>query len=117
MNGTLMNDEIFGPVLPIIRGNVFFCLVPFSQRFFLFVVVLDLSLILVTVKSVDEAIAFINQRPLPLALYMFSNNPSNQEKVLNNTRSGACCFNEVLLHFANSRLPFGGALSLAGIYM
>jgi acyl-CoA reductase-like NAD-dependent aldehyde dehydrogenase len=79
MNGTLMSDEIFGPVMPIIR-----------------------------VKTMDEAIAFINQRPTPLALYLFSNNPTNQDKVLQNTRSGACSLNEVLLHFANSKLPFGG---------
>jgi len=79
LDSELMTDEIFGPVLPLIP-----------------------------ISSVDEAIEFINKRPLPLALYLFSKNKAEQDKVLARTRSGACVLNELLLHFTNAALPFGG---------
>jgi len=75
----VMQEEIFGPILPIIP-----------------------------VSSVEEAIAFVNKKPKPLALYIFSNNPKAVENVLNSTSSGGACINDVLLHVATSELPFGG---------
>jgi aldehyde dehydrogenase (NAD+) len=75
----VMQEEIFGPILPIIP-----------------------------VSSMGEAIAFVNKRPKPLALYVFSNNREVVDTVLNFTRSGGACVNDVLLHVSSSELPFGG---------
>lgn len=75
---SLMSGEIFGPILPI-----------------------------VPVKDVNEAIAFINSRDQPLALYVFSSAKTAQ-KIIDNTRSGAVVVGDTLLHFAISALPFGG---------
>ncbi|KZT02538.1 NAD-dependent aldehyde dehydrogenase [Laetiporus sulphureus 93-53] len=76
---SLMSEEIFGPVLPIIP-----------------------------VKDVDEAIEFINARDDPLGLYIFSNDSAFKAKVIDNTRSGGASVNEVVVHFATHGLPFGG---------
>ncbi|KDQ58413.1 hypothetical protein JAAARDRAFT_128720, partial [Jaapia argillacea MUCL 33604] len=76
---SLMSEEIFGPVLPI-----------------------------VPVKDLDEAIKFANARDHPLALYVFSIENSTKKKVFDNTQSGACVANEVLIHVAAEGLPFGG---------
>ena len=76
---TLMQDEIFGPLLPI---------VPY--------------------KGLDEAFAYINQRPRPLALYYFGYNKAEQQRVLNETHSGGVCLNDTLLHVPQEDLPFGG---------
>lgn len=76
---SLMSDEIFGPVLPI-----------------------------VPVEDVDEAIAFVNSRDHPLALYIFSQNQQFKDKVLSNTQSGAAVVNETMIHPAADGLPFGG---------
>lgn len=78
-NTPLMCDEIFGPVLPI-----------------------------VAIDGLDEAVQWCRERPLPLALYVFTTNPASAEAVLSRTRSGAALVNDVILHFANSNLPFGG---------
>lgn len=75
----VMREEIFGPILPILA-----------------------------VDSLDEAIAFVNARPAPLALYCFSRSRDAQRAVLRRTRSGGACVNDVILHLAPSRLPFGG---------
>lgn len=75
----VMAEEIFGPIMPVI-----------------------------TYKSLDQAIAAIQARPKPLALYIFSNNKANIEKVLMQTTSGGTTVNNTLLHFANGDLPFGG---------
>ena len=75
----VMREEIFGPVLPVIEYG-----------------------------ELGEAIAFVNERPKPLALYFFSRDRGKQERVLAATSSGGCCMNDVLLHFSNSSLPFGG---------
>lgn len=75
----IMNEEIFGPLLPII---------PF--------------------RSKEEVIAFINQRPKPLALYLFSKNSSFVDDVVANTSSGGVCVNDTLSHITTSYLPFGG---------
>jgi aldehyde dehydrogenase (NAD+) len=79
MDAPLMTDEIFGPLLPIIG-----------------------------IKDVDEAIAIVNSRPRPLALYMFSSDKKATEDVLERTTSGDACVNDVVNHFLVSDLPFGG---------
>lgn len=76
---SLMSEEIFGPLLPI-----------------------------VAVEDVDEAIAFVNARDHPLALYVFSQNAEFKAKVFNNTQSGAAIANETIIHSAAEGLPFGG---------
>lgn len=75
----LMEEEIFGPILPIVSMNV---------------------------KS--EAINFVNSKPKPLALYIFSNDKSFRNDVLAQTSAGGVCVNDCLLQFAHSNLPFGG---------
>jgi acyl-CoA reductase-like NAD-dependent aldehyde dehydrogenase len=75
----LMEDEIFGPILPIL-----------------------------TIKSIDEAIHFVNDRPKPLALYVFSSNSKTAQRVLDNTSSGGASINETVFHVACKNLPFGG---------
>jgi len=76
---TVMQDEIFGPILPI---------VPYT--------------------GLDQAFAYINQRPRPLALYYFGYNKAEQARVLNETHSGGACLNDTLLHVAQDDMPFGG---------
>ena len=75
----LATEEIFGPVLPII---------PY--------------------KRLDDAIAFVNARGRPLALYCFSGQSAVQERVLERTISGGATLNGTLLHIAQESLPFGG---------
>ncbi len=75
----VMQEEIFGPILPI-----------------------------VTIKDVNEAIRFVNARPKPLALYMFSSDRAAQQRVLSRTSSGGACINECINHFIVPGLPFGG---------
>jgi coniferyl-aldehyde dehydrogenase len=75
----LLNEEIFGPVLPI---------VPY--------------------RDIDEAIARINAGPRPLALYYFGGNGEDRRKVLERTTSGNVTINDTLLHYAQDDLPFGG---------
>lgn len=75
----IMQEEIFGPVLPVI-----------------------------TISSVDEAINFINERPKPLALYLFTKKRKIVKRFVNETSYGGGCVNDTLLHFANGHIPFGG---------
>jgi len=75
----VMQDEIFGPLLPI---------VPYER--------------------LEQAFAYINQRPRPLALYYFGYNKAEQNRVLEQTHSGGVCLNDTLLHVAQDDLPFGG---------
>jgi len=75
----LMQDEIFGPLLPILP-----------------------------IKSADAAIEFINSKPKPLALYVFSQDKNVTDQLLNSTSSGGACVNECLLHNICRELPFGG---------
>ncbi|UJF24952.1 aldehyde dehydrogenase family protein [Suttonella sp. R2A3] len=75
----LMQEEIFGPILPIVR-----------------------------VADVDEAIAFINAREKPLALYVFSDDEIIRTKYREQTSSGALCFNIAVAHLSAPELPFGG---------
>jgi coniferyl-aldehyde dehydrogenase len=76
---TIMQEEIFGPVLPVIAYD-----------------------------SVDEAIAFVNARPRPLALYYFGGDDEERRKVLSRTTSGNAGVNNTLMHYAQDDLPFGG---------
>ena len=75
----LMQEEIFGPLLP---------LVPYER--------------------LDEAIAYVNARPRPLALYHFDHDHARTERVLERTVAGGVTINDTVLHFAQSELPFGG---------
>ncbi|HSS70396.1 MAG TPA: coniferyl aldehyde dehydrogenase [Casimicrobiaceae bacterium] len=75
-----MQEEIFGPVLPI-----------------------------ETYSSFDEAIARINARPRPLALYAFGGDERMRERILRETVAGGITFDDTLWHFSNESLPFGGA--------
>ncbi|XP_054427140.1 aldehyde dehydrogenase, dimeric NADP-preferring [Pteronotus mesoamericanus] len=75
----VMQEEIFGPIMPI-----------------------------VTVRSLEEAIQFINQREKPLALYVFSKNDKVIKKMIAETSSGGVTANDVILHLSVHSLPFGG---------
>ncbi len=75
----VMHEEIFGPLLPII---------PYDE--------------------LDEALAYVNARPRPLALYYFGYDRPEQQQVLDSTHSGGVCLNDTLLHVAQDDLPFGG---------
>ena len=76
---TVMQDEIFGPLLPI---------VPY--------------------RDLEQAFSYINQRPRPLALYYFGYDNREQNRVLHETHSGGVCLNDTLLHVAQDDMPFGG---------
>ena len=78
-NMQVMQDEIFGPLLPI---------VPYD--------------------SLEQAFAYINDRPRPLALYYFGYNKAEQQRVLEQTHSGGVCLNDTMLHVAQDDMPFGG---------
>ena len=75
----LMNEEIFGPILPVL---------PY--------------------RKLDEAIATINAGPRPLALYWFGSDTESRDHVLHHTVSGGVTVNDTLLHIAHDNLPFGG---------
>ena len=75
----VLQDEIFGPILPII-----------------------------TYENLDEAIDYINDRPRPLALYLFSYDKAKQLRVLHETHSGGVGINDTLMQTAVDSLPFGG---------
>ena len=76
---TILQDEIFAPVLPVM-----------------------------TYDNLDQVIDYISARDKPLALYMFSKNEENMDKVLNRTSSGGTTLNGVFSHYLENRLPFGG---------
>ena len=75
-----MQDEIFGPILPIRSYD-----------------------------SINQAIEFINSHPRPLALYLFSGTDKTIEDVLKRTVAGGVCVNDTLVHIIAEELPFGGA--------
>jgi len=79
LDSALWTEEIFGPILPV-------C----------------------TYSNIDEALQFVQQRPRPLALYLFSNNKQLQQRVLTSTHAGGVCINETLMHVGQEDLPFGG---------
>lgn len=76
---TVMQEEIFGPVLPVM-----------------------------TYKSVDQAVDYINEHDRPLGLYYFGEDKSEQERVLTRTISGGVTTNDVVFHVSMEDLPFGG---------
>ena len=78
-DAALMQDEIFGPILPIL-----------------------------SVDTLEDAIAFVNARDRPLALYPFSHDRGSVEKILQATLAGGVTVNDTVLHFGVSALPFGG---------
>jgi aldehyde dehydrogenase (NAD+) len=75
----IMSEEIFGPVLPVL-----------------------------TYRTIEEALALINARPKPLALYAFTKKAGQVDTILNGTSAGGTLVNDVILHLANPNLPFGG---------
>lgn len=75
----VMQEEIFGPILPILEYD-----------------------------NLSEAIARINERPKPLALYLFSRDGQKQAQVLQSTSSGGVCLNDTVMQVAVPNLPFGG---------
>lgn len=75
----VMQEEIFGPILPVIEY-----------------------------EKLDDAIKFVNSRNKPLALYIFSDDKMYQERILNETSSGNASINECLMHVGQFELPFGG---------
>ncbi|MCO4770005.1 MAG: aldehyde dehydrogenase family protein [Deltaproteobacteria bacterium] len=79
MDAPLMQEEIFGPLLPI-----------------------------VTVKDMNEAVDIVTSRQKPLALYAFAGDRKTQDFILSNTSSGGVCINDTVQHFLVPGLPFGG---------
>jgi coniferyl-aldehyde dehydrogenase len=75
----IMQEEIFGPILPILAIN-----------------------------DTDSTIRYINERPKPLAMYWFGKDTKVMQRILNETRSGGVTINDTLLHAAVEDLPFGG---------
>ncbi len=76
----VMQEEIFGPILPI-RA----------------------------VDSMPEALAYVKDRPRPLALYYFDEDRARAEQVMTETISGGACVNDTVVHLANFNMPFGGS--------
>jgi coniferyl-aldehyde dehydrogenase len=75
----VMQEEIFGPVLPV-----------------------------KTYRTVDDAVAYVNKGERPLGLYYFGSDDAEREKVLSATTSGGVTVNDVIFHVAQEELPFGG---------
>lgn len=78
-NMQLMHEEIFGPILPVVSMDVR-----------------------------QEAVDFINKKPKPLGLYVFSYNRGFRDNVLKNASAGGVCVNDCVLQFIHPNLPFGG---------
>jgi aldehyde dehydrogenase (NAD+) len=78
-NDAVMQEEIFGPVLPVL-----------------------------SYEEIEEAINQINTRPKPLALYLFSETKSRQQRIINEIPFGGGCINDSIAHLGNHNLPFGG---------
>ena len=78
-NAKIMQDEIFGPILPIL-----------------------------TYTNKQEALAIIQKNPNPLAFYVFAENKNDQDYWLTNVPSGGACVNNATMHITNHDLPFGG---------
>lgn len=79
LESPLMQEEIFGPILPIL-----------------------------TYTHLDDAISIMTKREKPLALYIFSNDTNFQNTILRRVQSGGVCINDCLVHLTNPNLPFGG---------
>ena len=79
LDDAVMGEEIFGPVLPIL-----------------------------TYEELDEAVAMVESRPRPLALYLFTRSRENKRRVLSRCRFGGGCVNDTIMHLTTDALPFGG---------
>ncbi|MEM1377726.1 MAG: coniferyl aldehyde dehydrogenase [Pseudomonadota bacterium] len=79
LSSSVMQDEIFGPILPIIG-----------------------------VQNFDAALNFIGERDHPLSLYYFGNNTAEKERIENETTAGGITINDTILHLSQDTLPFGG---------
>lgn len=79
LDDAVMGEEIFGPVLPIL-----------------------------TYEELDEAVALVESRPRPLALYLFTRSRENKRRVLSRCRFGGGCVNDTIMHLTTDALPFGG---------
>jgi aldehyde dehydrogenase (NAD+) len=79
LHSKIMEEEIFGPILPII-----------------------------TYSSIDNAIDIINNKPKPLGMYIFSRHGKTREKIIAETSAGAICINDCVIQFTHPDLPFGG---------
>ena len=75
----IMQEEIFAPIVPVM-----------------------------TYENIDDVIAYIAQRDKPLALYIYSDNKDNIDKVLSRTSSGGVTINGFFSHYLENQLPFGG---------
>lgn len=75
----VMQEEIFGPLLPIL-----------------------------TFENIGEAVSFVKQREKPLALYLFTKSEENEKLVLTHTSYGGGCINDTVVHLATPHMPFGG---------
>lgn len=78
-DSAIMEEEIFGPLLPVI-----------------------------TFSNIEEVIDVVNSKPKPLALYIYSTDKRNIDKVLCETSAGDTCVNQTMMHFLHHNLPFGG---------
>jgi aldehyde dehydrogenase (NAD+) len=78
-DSALMQEEIFGPILPIL-----------------------------SVDHIEAAIQFVRERPAPLALYLFTSSRSTQQSVIDSVSAGSICINDTLMFMAATSLPFGG---------
>ncbi|WP_027358318.1 aldehyde dehydrogenase [Desulforegula conservatrix] len=79
LDDPVMKDEIFGPVLPVISWD-----------------------------KIDEAVDTVLGFPKPLALYFFSKDKNNVDRILKSTSSGNVCINDTIMQITSSHLPFGG---------
>ncbi len=79
LNNKIMEDEIFGPILPVL-----------------------------TYRSIDEVVNYVNSKPNPLAFYLFTTNKNYERKMLSHCNFGGGCINDTVMHVASDSLPFGG---------
>ncbi|XP_057541599.1 aldehyde dehydrogenase family 3 member F1 [Amaranthus tricolor] len=79
LDSAVMNEEIFGPILPII-----------------------------TLKNIQESINFINMKTKPLVIYAFTHNDAFKKRIISETSSGTVAFNDVMIQYVCDELPFGG---------
>ena len=79
LNSKVMEDEIFGPILPVI-----------------------------SFKNLDDIDSIIHRYSKPLSLYVFSTNSAQAKQLIKQYSFGGGCINDTVIHFANHRLPFGG---------
>jgi aldehyde dehydrogenase (NAD+) len=78
-DSAVMQEEIFGPILPVL-----------------------------TYRHIEEAVSFVKKRPKPLALYLFSQDRSTISRIEKQVSFGGGCINDTIIHLATSEMPFGG---------